>query len=329
MESYQKLEIEFGSWIGNQNTVAVSSGTSALHLAFEVLKATYGFNQDSIILGPEFTMVACPRSIVMAGLKNEFRDCENNLLMNPVDECCGIDALLAVHIYGRRCNMESFHKHRLPVIEDLAEAHGIPMDNRSFAGCWSFYKNKQIYGEEGGMIAFREKEAADLARKLRSLGFDSNHNYLHIPRGVNARMSNLHAEPILKSLSKVNENLEIRACQSAKYDAWLPIEWKMSIRDVHWVHDVRIPGLTFTVQDLIVRECRNRGLEARHGFKPMSMQPEFSKGTGFNRYINLNAYRLAQEVIYLPLGPNLKLEDIKWGAETFTAVCRSFGIVPG
>lgn len=324
MQTFELLEHKFGEWIENDNTVAVSSGTSALHIACEVLaQLEYGKRSSSFMTMkiPEFTMIACPRAAAMARLTPWFEDCNDSLLMLPTPEEDNFVSVMAVHVYGRKMDLTSYLG--VPVIEDLAEAHGINPRPESFAGCWSFYKNKQIHGEEGGMIAFKDKEAADLARKLRSLGFDSNHNYMHVPRGINARMSNLHAEPILRSLSMIDQVNEIRAAQSAKYDALLPEAWKMPPRDVHWVHDIRIPGLTYPVQDCIVRSCRNRGLEARHGFKPMSDQPEFSTWKP-----KLNARRLSQEVIYLPLGESLSLSDIAKNAETFVAVCRSFGIVP-
>ena len=322
MQTFEVLEKKFGEWIKNDNTVAVSSGTSALHLACEVMNQFYSMGQDASIVIPEFTMVACPRAAAMARFRPSFVDCNDALLMDDTD--INEEVVMAVHIYGRKVDVQYLIDNRCDVIEDLAEAHGINPHPSSFAGCWSFYKNKQIHGEEGGMIAFRDKEMAALARQLRSLGFDSNHNYMHVPRGINARMSNLHAEPILHSLSIINQVNEIRATQSVKYDALLPAAWRMPARDVHWVHDIRIPGLTSDPQDYIVKECRRRGLEARHGFKPMSSQPEFHGGVRQNF---LNAFRLSQEVIYLPLGESLSLRDIVKNAETFVAVCRSFGIV--
>lgn len=323
MQPFELLEAKFGEWIGNENCVAVSSGTSALHIACEVMAQMYGMTPlgDHGMIIPEFTMVACPRAAAMAGFTPEFRDCHDNLLMKQEDPRG--DAVMAVHIYGRRDDLTRYHMSNDLVIEDLAEGHGIKPHPSSFAACWSFYKNKIIHGEEGGMIAFKNQEAAELARKLRSLGFDSNHNYIHVPRGVNARMSNLHAKPILESLERVNRNLEIREIQSYEYDVRLPACWKMPPRTVHWVHDIRIKGLTSPVQDYIVRECRNRGVEARHGFKPMSDQPEFS-----NRKVELNARKLSQEVIYLPLGESMTLDDVRKNSETFINVCRSFGIVP-
>ena len=320
-QPFEQLEKEFGDWIENENTVAVSSGTSALHLACQVVRSWYELVIPDQMIVPEFTMIACPRAAVMAGFTPVFRDCHDNLLVKQEDPQ-GIP-LMAVHVYGRKDDVTRYHESQDLVIEDLAEGHGIAPHPKSFAACWSFYQNKIVYGCEGGMIAFEDKEHADLARKLRSLGFTSEHNYTHVPRGINARMSNLHAEPILRSLRDVKTNLQIRRDMSTRYDVELPTEWQMPPRDVHWVHDIRIPGLSGTLQDFIVKECRSRGLEARHAFKPMSDQPEF-----YSNKPELNARTLSREVIYLPLSEKMDYSDVTANARIFTNVCRSFGVHP-
>ena len=83
MQPFELLEKKFSDWIENENTVAVASGTSALHIACEVLAQLNGMTpsgQHEMII-PEFTMVACPRAAAMAGFVPTFRDCHDNLLM--------------------------------------------------------------------------------------------------------------------------------------------------------------------------------------------------------------------------------------------------------
>lgn len=321
IQPFEQLEKEFGDWIENENTVAVSSGTSALHLACEVMKTWYSLTISYQMIVPEFTMIACPRASILGGFTPKFFDCGDNLLM----ECYNPDqmSVMPVHIYGRKVDVGWYIMNGCETIEDLAEGHGIQPHPRSFAACWSFYRNKIVYGEEGGMIAFRDKETADLARRLRSLGFGPNQDYTHVPRGINARMSNLHAKPILRSLRDVKTNLEKRRELSEQYDKDLPVEWKMPLRDVHWVHDIRIRGLSGTLQDFIVKECRNRGVEARHGFKPMSDQPEF-----YSNKPELNARTLSREVVYLPLSEKMDYSDVTRNTQVFVNVCRSFGVHP-
>lgn len=220
--------------------------------------------------------------------------------------------------------MEKIVDGKTPIIEDLAEAHGINPHPGSFAACWSFYKNKIIHGEEGGMVAFRNKDAADLARSLRSLGFTKDHDFMHIPRGMNYRMSDVHADLIIDSLADVEDNLQYREFLTGMYDTYVPENWRMPKRAVNWVYDVRVPGLTTPVQNCIVNTLKSEGIQARHCFKPMTIQPEFSN----RQPVSPNALRLSQEVIYLPINESMDQEHVVTNADTFVKICRGFGIHP-
>lgn len=321
MYPFEELEVKFAEFneVDPSCMVAVSSGTAALHLACETLVKMRP--RYFSILIPEYTMVACARAAAMAMLKPTFVDVDNDLLMRDENTESFKRAVMPVHVYGRQCKFDSFLNG--DVIEDLAEAHGIKPNPNSFAACWSFYQNKIIHGEEGGAIWFKDRECAAYARKLRCIGFTEAHDYWHIPRGVNARMSNLHAEPILDSLKNVQRNLALRNSQIEVYDSVIPKFCHMPPRTVGWVYDLRIPNLTPELQSQIVRSCNMAGIPARHGFKPMSMQIEFKDSSGKGP---VNAERLGREVIYLPLGENYTMDMIRYLADLFLKTCRSHGV---
>lgn len=303
MEAYQELEHELAKWINYspENVVACSSGTAALHLALESLELPLG----SKVIVPDLTMVACPRAVTMAGLKPVFVDCDERLLMDP-GTIPGIDyqVIMPVHIYGRQCSMGRIvdwaGRMNAYIVEDLAEGHGIQPHPETDAACWSFYRNKIIAGEEGGAIAFKDPSRAKLARCLRSLGFTDNHDFVHVPRGHNYRMSNAHARLILKSLSALPTNMADRRKQVELYDRYCPDEWRMPPRDVPWVYDLRIPGISHQLQDRIVKDLQEKGIAARHCFKPMSAQEEYC---GKDVPVGPHAFLASREVLYLPLTP--------------------------
>lgn len=312
METYQQLEEEFGQWAGVANVVACASGTAALHLGLEALRLP----PAAEVVIPDFGMVACARAVTLAGLSPVFVDCGDDLLLDPdaVDETCedqagNVRAIMAVHTYGRRCPMTELaalaQKYNLAMIEDLAEAHGVRPHLATDAACWSFYRNKIIAGEEGGAVAFRDPAHAELARKLRSLGFTDAHDFTHLPRGHNYRMSNAHAHLIRESLAAVEGNLERRWQAEVWYGEHCPAGWRLSARDAPWVYDLRIPGLTTGQQDEAVRELKRVGIEARHGFKPLSAQEEYRTAKLFG---GGGTEVLAREVLYLPLTPGLVTE---------------------
>ena len=301
MELYQQLEQQIGEWCGNPNVVACSSGTAALHLALETL----ALPQGSEVIVPEFTMIACARAVTIAGLKPIFIDCQDDLLLstNSLSEILtsNTKAIMPVHIYGRRCNMQKIvefsKKHGLAIVEDLAEAHGVLPHSSSDAACWSFYRNKIVAGEEGGAIAFSNPEHVTRAKQLRSLGFTTQHNFLHLPRGVNARLSNVHAQIISRSLECIKSNLFRRRQVEQWYQDRVPQDWLMPPRRVCWVYDICLRGID-TAQ--VVMDLNRQGIAARLAFKPMSQQPEYK-----SLYKHLVAYQMSKEVIYLPVSPKM------------------------
>ncbi len=334
MEPYRQLELEFGKWSGVENVVACASGTASLHLAFESLQLPSEF--ECILC--DFNMIACARSITLAGGRPVLVDCLDNLLMDPelVEKAVDYDhmewlnkeppnvrVILVTHIYGRYCDMEDIidiaKKYDLYVIEDLAEAHGVKPHPLTDASCWSFYKNKIVAGEEGGAVAFRNLDAAVLASHLRSLGFTDRHDFHHIPRGHNYRMSNCHAELILQSLKRVDENMTQRRWIEEWYNHYIPRDvWRMPKRNAPWVYDLRIPGLDWCGLNRIVEELNKEGIAARHGFKTMHSQREYEN---CRRVGGENATRLSKEVLYLPIQPGKTTEeDVKHSFEVIKRI---------
>jgi dTDP-4-amino-4,6-dideoxygalactose transaminase len=321
LEPYQRLEEEFGKWAGCENVVAVSSGTAALHLALEALRLPPG---SEVLLG-DFNMVACARAVAMAGLVPVFIDCGHDLLIDKQFAGAAItdntSAVMLVNIYGRLCDLTHFallsQKHGIAVVEDCAESHGANHVTtwKPHARAWSFYRNKVVAGEEGGAVAFRDPLDAILARQLRSLGFTDAHDFNHVPRGHNYRLANTAATLILHSLERAEANIRKRSEIEGWYDALCPQEWKMPPRAAKWVYDLRLPGMDHPQQNEIVKRLQAAGIQARHGFKTMSSQPEFKDcrlvGNGA-------AYRAAREVIYLPISP---------GATTKESVQLAFNVL--
>lgn len=348
-EPYLVLEEELARWTGARGpefVVVCSSGTAALHLALEALSLPLG----SRVVVPEFTMIACARAVSMANLLPVFVDCKRHNLLIDLDKADELlsqnslasermlvdepatSAIMPVHIYGRCCDMGGIlalsGKYGLKVVEDIAEAHGVKPHPISHAAAYSFYSNKLVSGQEGGAVVFRDSEAADKARKLRSLGFTEAHDFMHIPRGCNYRMSNIHATLVLNSLAEFDSNVKKRRELEEYYNAACPVAWRMPRRDSPWVYDIRISieelqgpsGRPSTnVHNKIVESLNAQGIAARHSFKPMSVQSEYSsKKTLSIKRLPWQAARASMEVLYLPLDPR---------TVTHESIDRSFRII--
>lgn len=313
MKKHEELEAKFGELMGfrPEQVVACASGTAALHLALEAFRLP----PLSKVAVPDLTMVACPRAVVLAGLTPHFAGPREDLNVGPADVADratwgGVRAIMAVHVYGRRCDMDALaavaRDRDLLLIEDMAELHGVLPHPATDAACWSFYRNKVIAGEEGGAVAFRDPEAATLARSLRCLGFTKAHDFVHLPRGHNYRMSEAHASLVLDSLEKLEENWALRRRREMALEIACPAEWRMPPRLSPWVYDLRIRDLTTWRQTELVRRLNKAGIAARYCFKPMTLQPEW-RDTG--QLPNALALRLSQEVVYLPLDGSLDGRD--------------------
>lgn len=313
MQMYEILEKELAEWIGVTDVVACSSGTAALHLAFECLQLPLG----SEVIVPDFCMVACARAVSMAGLVPVFADCgqDGNIDPEEVEKLITdkTKAILVVHTYGRTCEMETLisiadgQDRELLIVEDMAEVHGIQPQDYSVAACWSFYRNKIVGGEEGGAVCFpgmNVGEGPRLARSLRSQGFTESHDFQHNPRGCNYRLANCLAEKVLNSLAVYDRSIKRRREIEKIYNQRVPHHWQRPPREIPWVYDLRIPGMSSEIQNKVLWGLKQIGIEARYAFKPMHSQMEYRNHRASCRAdptCRSLAEVLSREAIYLPL----------------------------
>lgn len=264
MPKYKELENKYSKFVGSKYAVSCNSGTSALHLALLAIGVGKG---DEVIM-PDFTMAACGFAVLYTGAKPVFVDCDKTLNID-VSQIEGkitkkTKAIMAVHIYGRLCDMKTIHKiakkHNLKVIEDACEAQGAVFKSKADITCYSFYANKIINAEEGGICTTNNKEYADKINYLKNMAFGEKHDYFHKDLGFNYRMPESQAVLALKSLKNVKKELKRRRQKEKELDKLFPNEIKMPKRDVVWVYDV----LTTL-----------KGENTRPFFKPLSSMPVF------------------------------------------------------
>jgi dTDP-4-amino-4,6-dideoxygalactose transaminase len=310
MEVYEKFEKNYAKYIGTEYAVSTNTGTSALHLALVALGVGKG---DEVII-PEFTMIACAWAVTYTGAKPVFVDCGNDLLIDvkKIEEKITkkTKVIMPVHIYGRICNMDKImeiaKKHNLRVLEDCCEAQGGMWKNKvvgSFdIGVFSFYSNKILPAEEGGMITTNDMVLYNRAKMLKSMSFTKDHDYYHPEIGFNYRMTNTQAGIANLSLTLANTLQAKRYQIESWYEIHINPKYKMPERNVVWVYDIKHPKA-----DKLVKFLNEKGITARHGFKPMSMQPMY-----LGDFKKLKAYKLSKQIMYLPVNPIITEEDVKY-----------------
>lgn len=275
---YQELEKEYADFVGSKYAVAVSSGTAALHVALVAL----GIGEGDEVIVPDFTMAACGFAVAYTGAKVVTVDCNEQYLIDPELIEAKITkktkAIMPVHIYGRICDMQAImkiaKKHNLKVIEDACEAQGAVYNSQADVTCYSFYRNKIIAAEEGGIVCTNDEKLAENIRDLKNMAFGDKHDYFHNRIGFNYRMSDGQAKLVLKSLKKYPENLQKRKDFEK---AWQMLRPTLP-RDAVWVYD-------FLCQDeyekaQVIKDLNVRRITWRHFFKPLSTMPMFKQEVG-------------------------------------------------
>ncbi len=125
----------------------------------------------------------------------------------PVAKDVRIRAILPVHLYGQRCEMEAIdalaERHQLLVLQDCAQSHGVKTKGTC---AWSFYPGKNLGAlGDAGAVTTDDEELATVIRQLAFYG--SERKYVHRYKGLNSRMDELQAAVLrikLRDLDRAN-----------------------------------------------------------------------------------------------------------------------------
>tara|TARA_B100000214_G_C23962210_1_gene625845 strand:- start:605 stop:1576 length:972 start_codon:yes stop_codon:yes gene_type:complete len=310
MLPYLELEEKYAKFVGTQYACATNTGTAALHLAIEALEMP----NDTQVIVPDFTMYASGLAVHYARLTPVFIDCTEDLLidLDKVEKHFDMTVnkwrsriLMITHVYGRTVDMDRVDyiakKYKLRVIEDACEAQGADVGSYDI-GCFSFYRNKIIHAEEGGIITSNDKAFIEKAQDMKNMSFGDKHNYYHKRIGFNYRMSDAQATMAINSLEEFNLNMYKRHKICEIYNETIPEKYQMpNNRKAIWVYDMKHPK-----PDAMVELLNSHGITARHSFKPLSKQPLFDHWVP-----NHMAKAASESVFYINVDPNENLKDIR------------------
>lgn len=184
-EKTKEFESEFSQFVGSDiNSLAVSSGTAALHLA---LLAGNIKNGDDVIV-PALTFIADANVVKLVGANPIAADSSSmdswNVSLESIQKVLtpNTKAIIVVHYAGYPCDMEGIVKFckekNIFLIEDVAHAPGAEINGKkcgSFGdiGCFSFFSNKNLAVGEGGMLTTSSNSIYKRLSHLRSHGMSS------------------------------------------------------------------------------------------------------------------------------------------------------------
>ncbi len=315
-----KLEEKFAAVCGTRFAIATSSGTTALHIAL----LAHGIGPGDEVITTPFTFIASVNSIIYTGAKPVFVDIEEDTFnLNPALIEAAITprtkAIMPVHLYGYVCDMDALQaiadRHHLVIIEDACQAVGATFKGKvagSFGtGCFSLYATKNIMCGEGGMITTNDDALARRCRMLRNHGMERR--YYHDMLGYNFRMTDLHAAIGLAQIERLGEFTARRRANADYLNAHIKSVLTPAVR----------PGYGHVWHQYTIRVDRGRDRDAA-----VKQLNEAGVGTGIFYPVPANkqahlvemglgdvslpvAERLAQEVISLPVHPQLGQADLE------------------
>jgi len=229
-----KFEYLSSKFLKTKSSIAISSGTSALHMAMYALDV----NHKHEVLVPSITFVATVNSIIYCGATPHFIDvslddlnidCEklekylekisvikNNNCINKKTKKI-IKAIVPVHMYGNSVNFSKLNKiikkFNLKVVEDAAEGFGTKYRNKYLGtfgdiGVYSFNGNKIITTGAGGLIVTKNLKLEKKIRHIISQSkIISNGDIYSNELGFNLKMNALSASLGIAQLKKVDKIL--------------------------------------------------------------------------------------------------------------------------
>jgi perosamine synthetase len=197
----ETFESEFATYLGAGTCVAVSSGSSALHLG--LLAAGVGAGDEVVV--PSFTSVATVNAVAATGATPVFADIDpDTFCLDPraAEAAVGprTSAVLPVHLFGQPADMSAFTRlaarHGLALVEDACQAHGAAWDRRKVGtfgsvAAFSFSRSKNLTTTDGGLVVCTDEATAAKVRALRDQGLAKCHDGEVV--GLNARMTDLAA----------------------------------------------------------------------------------------------------------------------------------------
>lgn len=344
-----ELEDELARYVGVKRAVVVNSGTSALHLAVEVL----GIGEGDLVICSPFSYVASANCVLFVGASPVFVDIEaetynidpdlveqkiKELYKNPANKK-KLKAILATDIFGIPADWGRLRKiakkYGLFLIEDACEAMGA---RRKVGNKWkrggsfgdtatfSFVYNKPVSAGEGGAVVMNNHKLADFAWSLKNQGRIINGTWLdHDLVGYNYHLSDISSALVLSQLGRVKETLRKRARVAEMYTQAL-----QGISDIHLLKepkDVKMSWFIYLVRladrytrqnrDAIIKFLSKKGIVARIYFPPIHYQKVFREQLGYKAGDFPVTEHMSFRTLAFPFHANLKKEEVEYVVQNF------------
>ncbi len=321
---------------GTEAAVAVSSGTSGLHVALVAV----GVARDDLVITPSFTFIATANAISHCGAVPWFMDVSQDswtldpaVVRNAIEQKTEvrngalvhvvsgrrISAILPVYTLGMPADMDAITEiakfYGLPIVADAAAALGAEYKGRALGDLGadltmiSFNGNKTVTAGGGGAVIGAKCEALDLVRHLSTtarVGAD----YTHDQVGFNYRMTNLQAAVGVAQMERLDQMVGAKRRIRDTYNKAF-----QNIRALHpfpspsWANSAAwFSGCLVTTTDTqgLREQLRNAQIDARPFWKPTHLQPPYADSPKSNMDVTDDLW---ERVLTLPCSTHLTEKD--------------------
>lgn len=311
------FEEEFAKAVETEYCIGIANGLEALKIALEALGVVPG---DEVIV-PAHTFIATWLAVSALGAHPiPVEPDPVTLQLNPNLLEAAINpktkGIIPVHLYGVPADMDAIanvaKKHGLFILEDAAQAHGAKYKGKSVGGlghaaAWSFYPTKNLGAlGDGGAITTNDPAIAERIRLLRNYG--SKVKYYHEVQGYNSRLDEIQAAILRVKLHHLNDWNRRRQKLAKRYDEQLQgssyrvIQVPKEAEAVWHLYVIQTPHRSKVQQHL-----EQEGIETLIHY-PLPPHQQAAYANSSYQPLPLTE-RLAREILSLPMGPHLSVEQ--------------------
>ena len=313
---HDELTARLEEYLGVQNLLLVSNGTLALQVAGKAL------GSQSLLSTP-FSFVATISAfewqkyeIAFADIVRDSYNLSPGAVKNAFEKGCMADTILATHVYGNPCDVESFEhisvQRNCKIIYDAAHAFGVKLGNKSAlnygdASVLSFHATKVFHTVEGGAIVFKKPEVFQKAKNMINFGIKPGHGV--VSSGINAKFNEYQAAVGLVNLDEMDKVLEHRSKLFNLYRNELKDVVELPV----WHSESNMNGAYMPIRlkdtnqlNKVKAALGEKNIESRHYFKP-SLDTIY---TDCHNYGSANSAEVSKSVLCLPMHVHMQVEDV-------------------
>jgi dTDP-4-amino-4,6-dideoxygalactose transaminase len=299
-----EFEQAFAASLGAGHAVAVSSCTTALHLA--MVAAGIGPGDDVVV--PSLSFIATANAARYVGARPVFADVDARTLNLTPQTLAPVltertKAVILVDQAGVPADLDSVRKLCDPlgitIVEDAACAAGSLYRDRAVGAgadmaAFSFHPRKLLTTGEGGMLVTPDTEVAVRLRRLREHGMDISAAKRHasaqpviehyVETGYNYRMTDIQAAVGLVQLGKLGRMIARRRELAQRYHELLAdVPGLETVQDPEYGRTnyqsfwVLLPADFPVARDELLRLLADNGISARRGIMAAHMEPAYEQ----------------------------------------------------